>query len=284
MPFADLGGVRLFYTDDGRGRPLLLVHGWGGDSHTWSFHLVPLAARYRVIAVDLRGHGRSSVPETGYGPRDMAGDLAELLRLLAAGPVVAIGHSMGVQVVTVLAVEHPDLVDSVVAVDPAYGADDAEAAAAPARLAALWRDGAAEAARSIGGAFTEGSPGWLRTWHTRQLLGMAGHVLAAAYAGMYLDVDAFGFRAAAEAYLARRKCPALSLWSYPDLAAWERGLGLPGADVVRWTGVGHYLHEERPAEFVALLEQWLEDHGLADDQRRARPTAGRAVRGPAPST
>ena len=261
MPFADLGDVRLFYTDDGdasAGETLLLVHGWGGDSNSWSFHLPQLTASHRVIAPDLRGHGRSSAPAYGYRPSDMAGDLARLLELRSTGPVVAIGHSMGAQVVTALAVQFPGRVSALVAVDPAYGATGAEIDDIPRRLAALRRDGAAEAARQIAGAFTPTSPAWLATWHTRQILGTPGHVLAEAYAGMSTEPDAFGIRPATEAYLARRRCRSLSLWSFPAMGEWERSLPAPeGSEVVTWTGAGHYLHEERPTDFVDLLLQWL---------------------------
>ncbi|WP_409470784.1 alpha/beta fold hydrolase [Streptomyces sp. HC307] len=57
--------VPLFHTDLGpAGAPaLLLVHGWGGDGREWSPHAEALAGRFRVVVPDLRGHGRSPVPE-----------------------------------------------------------------------------------------------------------------------------------------------------------------------------------------------------------------------------
>src|SRR5437879_3497178 len=119
MTFAEVGDARVFYTDEGGGDPpMLFVHGYTCDSHDWSWQLAHFAADHRVIAVDLRGHGRSSVPESGYDCRTFAEDLAALLRTLGCAPVVAVGHSMGGLVVSALAVEHPDLVQAVVAVDP----------------------------------------------------------------------------------------------------------------------------------------------------------------------
>ena len=68
MAFAELGDVRLFFTDDGEGGPpMLFVHGYTCDSHDWSWQLAHFGATHRVIAVDLRGHGRSSVPDGGRG-------------------------------------------------------------------------------------------------------------------------------------------------------------------------------------------------------------------------
>src|SRR5215470_6266999 len=120
MAFADLGAVRLFYTDEGSGDPaLVFVHGFACDSHDWSWQLPHFREKHRVVAVDLRGHGRSSAPDQGYGAVDLAGDVAALLRQLSFGPVVAVGHSLGASVVSGLAVEHADLVSGLVCVDPA---------------------------------------------------------------------------------------------------------------------------------------------------------------------
>ncbi|MEV0472178.1 alpha/beta fold hydrolase, partial [Streptomyces prunicolor] len=119
----DLGRIRLLCTDLGPAAapPLVLVHGWGGDGREWSRHAEELAGPFRVIVPDLRGHGRSEVPHDGNTPVEMADDLAALVATLGAGPVVAVGHSMGGQVVNLLAVRHPRAVRSVVALDPAHG-------------------------------------------------------------------------------------------------------------------------------------------------------------------
>ena len=62
----DVGALRMFFTDEGSGDPpLLFVHGYTCDSHDWSWQLSHFARSHRVIAVDLRGHGRSSAPEDG---------------------------------------------------------------------------------------------------------------------------------------------------------------------------------------------------------------------------
>lgn len=257
MPFHDASGVRLFYTADGPagGLPLLLVHGWGADSHTWSWHVGALAERHRVIAVDLRGHGRSSVPDAGNDPRHMAADLAGLLEALATGPVVAIGHSMGGQVVTLLAGECPALVRGVVAIDPAYGATGDELAVIPVRDKAFRAGDISLALAMNAGAVTAGTPEFLKVWRGRRMLGTPAHVLAQAYAGMYTAPDAIGVRAHSERYLTKRRCPVLTLWTFAEAAAWERSLSC--STVVCWPGAGHYVHEERPSEFLVLLDDWL---------------------------
>ncbi|MGH3390659.1 MAG: alpha/beta fold hydrolase, partial [Actinomadura sp.] len=181
MPFADLGDVRLFYTDDGPGNrghgetALLLVHGWGADAGDWAWHIPELSATHRVIAPDLRGHGHTSDPGTGYHPRVLAADLVALLDHLGIEHVIAIGHSMGGQIVSCLAVEHPERVRALVCVDPAYGQ--------PAELAAFFRglvdglhtDGHTTALQMDAAIYTPATPPFLRAWHTRKILATPPH-------------------------------------------------------------------------------------------------------------
>lgn len=276
MAFADVGGVRLFYTDDATepddtgdkkstsegsasGSVLLLVHGWGSDSHEWSQHIPSLRARHRVLAADLRGHGHSTSTTTGNTPRRMADDLAELLTGLGTGPVVAIGHSMGGQVVSHLAVEHPALVRAVVTVDPGYGFGGQVAKAFPAMVAAL-RDGDTNAV-AVGidrWSYTPATPPWLREWHRRRTLATPPHVLLQAFEAMFGAPGAIGLRPNTESYLKRRDQPVLSFWFDPAQAAWESELfANPRSRAVIWEGSGHRLHEERPAEFLLVVNNWL---------------------------
>jgi pimeloyl-ACP methyl ester carboxylesterase len=264
MPYAEAGdGVRLFYTDDGTGNgtlpPLLLVHGWGADSHQWSWHIDALAAAHRVIAVDLRGHGYSTVPETGNTPRAMAEDLRALLDHLGLPQVVPVGHSMGGQVVSILAVEHPERVRALAVLDPGYGMSAELARGFPHMIEGLRGAHPHRAAERIDEWCTNaGTPAVIRRWHKRRLYGMAPHVLVQAFEAMFTDPDAIGVRPASDDYLARRRCPVLSIWADPGRAAWEAGLLKdPASVVVCWEGASHRLHEERPEEFVQTLEAWL---------------------------
>ncbi|MFM9553874.1 MULTISPECIES: alpha/beta fold hydrolase [Streptomyces] len=262
MTLLDLGRIRLFCTSlgpraDEGAAALLLVHGWGGDGREWSPHAEALADRFRVLVPDLRGHGRSEVPDEGNTPAEMAEDLAALLDSLDVGPVVAVGHSMGVQVVNLLAVRHPGAVRSVIALDPAHGADAAEAAGIPARLAAYREHGALAAADLVAGAFSPQAPPGLRTAHIRTVLGTPDHVIAQAYAGMYTDPGAVGVRPHSETYLRRRTQPALTVWSFEEYAEWERGtLRVPGSRVEHWPHTGHYVHEERTDRTIRLIRDW----------------------------
>src|SRR6267154_6599653 len=102
-------GITLAYTEHGdpQGRPLLFIHGFTDSAASW-VPLVPrLADRCRMILVDLRGHGGSSRPESGYARRDLAMDLVLLLDALGLALVDVIGHSLGSLVAQNLAEDWP---------------------------------------------------------------------------------------------------------------------------------------------------------------------------------
>ncbi|SDI32176.1 alpha/beta fold hydrolase [Nonomuraea jiangxiensis] len=101
----------LFWLDAGSGRPVVLLHGGFLDHGMWDDQIPVLATRYRVIAPDARGHGRSP---NATGPYRLTDDLAALLRHLDTGPAILVGVSMGAGLAVDTALEHPDLVSAVV--------------------------------------------------------------------------------------------------------------------------------------------------------------------------
>jgi pimeloyl-ACP methyl ester carboxylesterase len=188
----------------------------------------------------------------------MAEDLARLCAGLGVDSVVPIGHSMGGQVVSHLAVEHPELVRALVVVDPGYGFTGAVAAGFPAQIASLREDTSEAAVRIDGWCYTPASAPWLREWHRRRLLAMPPHVLVEAFEAMFGQPDSVGVRPNSDHYLSRRACPVLAFWFDPAQAAWEAGLLKdPRSRAVVWEGSGHRLHEERPGEFLLVVKNWL---------------------------
>jgi pimeloyl-ACP methyl ester carboxylesterase len=257
MAFADLGTVRLFYTDDGSGDPaLLFVHGFACDSHDWSWQLPHFQEKRRVVAVDLRGHGRSSAPDRGYGAVDLAGDVAALLRQLAVDPVIAVGHSLGASVVSALAIEHPDLITGLVCVDPAYLIPDDMGAYTGELLEAVRSSDPVPIVGQIFGAMeSPGLPAALHGWHLRRAAGTPDHVLRQALESQLGNMTLYS---QSVDYLSRRTCPVLAFYADPDRAPLERPLlGDDRSRLVTWEGAGHWLHQERPTEFNALVETWL---------------------------
>jgi pimeloyl-ACP methyl ester carboxylesterase len=113
----DVGGVRLHVAEAGNGSPLVLLHGW--PQHWWCWrHLIPgLAKRYRVLAPDLRGFGWSDAPRGDYAKSDFAADLLALLDAEGLDRVSLIGHDWGGYASFLVALERPERVDRLLALD-----------------------------------------------------------------------------------------------------------------------------------------------------------------------
>ena len=110
--FFDSAGIRIRYIEEGWGEPVVLVHGYTSDAEaqwTRTGVLQALATRYRVIALDARGHGRSGKPHdpAQYGP-EMGFDILRLLDYLDITRAHIVGYSMGAHIVAQLATTHPE--------------------------------------------------------------------------------------------------------------------------------------------------------------------------------
>ena len=105
--------VQLFYEDIGSGEPVLLLHGLGSSSAEWAAQIEALAPRYRVLAVDIRGSGRSRdlrLRPTPFSMMQFANDVARLLDHLGTMPAHVVGLSLGGMIAFQLSVDHPRLV------------------------------------------------------------------------------------------------------------------------------------------------------------------------------
>jgi pimeloyl-ACP methyl ester carboxylesterase len=112
----DSNGVKIRYVTAGKGEPIVLLHGWMSDSSMWGrLDTNPAAKDYLLIAVDLRGHGKSDRPHEPekYGP-EMAEDVVRLLDHLKLPKAHLVGYSMGAIVAGKVAATHPDRVLSIV--------------------------------------------------------------------------------------------------------------------------------------------------------------------------
>src|SRR5215469_17251525 len=95
------GDIEIYYTDQGAGQPVVLIHAYAFSGRAWDKQVPALLeAGYRVITYDRRGHGRSSQPATGYDYDTFAADLHALLNHLDLHDAVLAGHSMGTGEVT----------------------------------------------------------------------------------------------------------------------------------------------------------------------------------------
>jgi pimeloyl-ACP methyl ester carboxylesterase len=107
--YYSVNNTQLNVLESGNG-PLTLVflHYFGGSAMEWQPVMAQLADHYRCVAVDLRGHGNSSSPETGYSVADMADDVQGLIPAMGIQDFVLIGHSMSGKVALALASRQPE--------------------------------------------------------------------------------------------------------------------------------------------------------------------------------
>ncbi|HWC27020.1 MAG TPA: alpha/beta hydrolase [Solirubrobacteraceae bacterium] len=124
MPKVTLSsGLKLHHQQAGEGPDLVMIHGLTGNLAVWHLQIVPLLwGEFRITTFDLRGHGYSSMPPSGYSADTMAGDLRELLDALEIERPFIVGHSFGADIALYFALNHPERVEAIVALEPALPA------------------------------------------------------------------------------------------------------------------------------------------------------------------
>jgi len=120
------GPIKLFVHEEGRGEPMLLLHGFGGSTQTWRRVMPDLARSNRVIAIDLKGFGRSDKPfDDAYGLLDQAALIKAFIDQRGLSRVTLMGHSLGGGVALALALDlnrtRPGVLKRLILIDsPAY--------------------------------------------------------------------------------------------------------------------------------------------------------------------
>ena len=128
--YADIAGHRTWFADSrGSGDPVLLLHGGLSDSDLLLDPLEPaLADRFRVVAFDRRGHGRTADTDAPFHYDDMATETIAVIDKLIGAPAHLVGWSDGGNVALLVALRRPDLVRSLVLIGSNYHFDSAEPA------------------------------------------------------------------------------------------------------------------------------------------------------------
>ncbi len=122
MPRTTANGLTFHYQQSGDGPDVVLIHGLTGDLSIWflSRTVSALAENFRATAYDLRGHGYTDAPETGYTSLDHARDLLALLDGLEIRRARLVGHSFGAVIAAHAAVLAPERVDALILSDPYF--------------------------------------------------------------------------------------------------------------------------------------------------------------------
>jgi 2-succinyl-6-hydroxy-2,4-cyclohexadiene-1-carboxylate synthase len=263
-----IDGLRWEVRSRGTGRPLLLLHGFTGRGVAWGAHATAFARGFRVIAVDLPGHGRSgtATPERLTIERT-ADDLAEILDRLDAVPAGVIGYSLGARIALRLVVAHPRVVRRLVLESPSAGL-----ATAAERIARRRAD--LELATSIE---YDGIAAFVARWEAQPIFASQASLPAARAArlhAMRMANDPSGLAASLRGagqgsmeplfgYLEDVTAPTLVIAGALDdrgrPRAGEVARGIPGARLEIIDDAGHTPHEEQPSVFRRLALDFLQE-------------------------
>lgn len=263
MPAVVANGIRqnheVLLPRDGSLDPptIVCVHGILIDSLASYYFTVAQALRdagFRVVLYDLRGHGKSEQPASGYRVDDFVEDLAGLLDALDVSAASFLGNSFGGTVVYGFAARHPHRVAGIVAIE-----SEPATAAWAAKMAANLH----KAATQLG---TWEATAWITARYGRDLARRAKRA-ARLLGATTLERDLPASTVLSEADIAAIECPTLALYgSKSDLAAQAAHLRalMPRCEPVVLPGLEHSVLVEAPARVLDLILGWLEAHRLAE--------------------
>jgi pimeloyl-ACP methyl ester carboxylesterase len=262
--FLEVNGLRLHYVDwGGEGKqPLVMIHGLDRVARTFDHVAARFTTRYRVLAVDMRGHGDSGWdPQGRYLVEDHVGDLEGIVAQLGLRDLVLWGNSTGGRVVQVFAGKHPDLVSRVISED--VGPER------PRQIA----DGYAKRVE-------QERAGWASTEELLAQLRKANPRMSPTVLDAYVR---YGTRKRADGRIEWKRDPQLvkgfvatDLWRFvrnikapilyilggrstivPAETQDELRKTLPNAQLITIPDVGHYPSDEQPDEVVGLVNRFL---------------------------
>lgn len=267
MPDIIANGIRIHYQEWGSGPATVWLHGLFGTLHQWEEVATLLQGRYRVIAYDARGHGRSEVPprQEDYSQEIMVEDLRGLLETLGVRQAIVGGHSMGSNVALNFAFRYPDRCRALVLVGIGSGSSDPQGWRASTRRLADLAEG-----EGMGRVLDEIKkiPAWAPAL-THPHIGprLAHEVLACSPQGIARTIRGVQMRRPTifqlEPYLVRLMVPTLVVYGALDEPVVEcsRFIGqkAPKAQVEVVPGAGHWTHLEKPSAFLSILDRFLKE-------------------------
>jgi pimeloyl-ACP methyl ester carboxylesterase len=177
MPSITIDGYPIAYAEAGSGTPLLMVHGTLGDQRSWGGQMAAFGAAHHAIAVSLRHCWPGEWTDGGdFTIARHTADIAGVIRALGEGPVQLVGHSRGGHIAFRVAQHHPDLVHSLVLLEPGGELDETLGGAPPAgqqgaafaRGAALIGEGKVEDGLTVIAEHTGGAGAWAKRSEARK--------------------------------------------------------------------------------------------------------------------
>jgi pimeloyl-ACP methyl ester carboxylesterase len=253
LPAASVDGIRIHSETRGKGKAtLIFVHGWTCDSSSWEAQVPAFAGTYRVITLDLPGHGQSASPKDGKFSMDLFARAVEAVREEAnAERVVLVGHSMGAPVIRQYERLYPTRVAALVAVDGPLDMRKFDLPAGQKPPVLTGPEGLKVREILIRAMFTPQTPPALQ----QQILGMMLKAPEATAAGAFAATFDPANRTANPTNV-----PALAVYSgvapLPEVGAVEEMF--PNYEATQIAGTGHFLMMEKPDEFNKVLSAFLD--------------------------
>ncbi|HJZ96973.1 MAG TPA: alpha/beta hydrolase [Candidatus Solibacter sp.] len=247
---AGVDGIAIHSTVTGAGpKTVIFVHGWTCNETTWTEQVPALAAQYRVVTLDLPGHGKSSAPKDGKLSMDLFARAIEAVRAEAkADRVTLVGHSMGTPVVVQYARLYPEHTAALVFVDGLVSMNVGRGK--PDRSQWLGEDGRKNREKMVQGMFTAATTPELRAKIQAMMLGAPESTAAGAMEAMFDPAiwknDTISL-------------PILGLYAEKSSLRNDGYMKdhLPHMEYHEIPGTGHFLMLEKPAEFNRLLVEFL---------------------------
>ena len=257
---ARINDVDLAYSDEGQGPPVIFLHAFPLNRTTWAPQVAGLSDRYRVVTIDLRGHGESDAPMWRYTLDQFAEDVHGLLKHLGIARATFVGLSMGGYILFALYRTHPALFQALVLADTRATADTPDAKAARFSMAQIaYRRGTSVIAdlmlpKLLSPAACEHRAD-LRD-HLRTII--TGNQVS----GIVGDLMAMEERPDSTPLLSTISVPTLVIVGEEDLASPPEDVKsmadrIPGSTFVRIPQAGHLSNMENPVAFNEALLSFL---------------------------
>ena len=116
MPKVAVNNIEMYYEISGQGEPLLLIHGLGSSTRDWE-DMIPFLPDFKIITLDLRGHGQTTKPKGPYSIKMFANDIVTLLKTLDISSAHVLGISLGGGIALQIAVDYPEFVKSMIVIN-----------------------------------------------------------------------------------------------------------------------------------------------------------------------
>ena len=121
MPYSTANGLKIYYEVSGEGFPFVMVHANPFDHNLWMYQIAHFSTYFKVIAIDIRGYGRSDKPETPFSLKDMANDVLAVCRDQGVKEAILGGVSVGSGMAILLGLDHPEIFKAIILVGGSSG-------------------------------------------------------------------------------------------------------------------------------------------------------------------